>query len=93
MASATVRMVSKTRTVTETYEDKDGVVLELNHEEAVLLAALLGWKVVGGGSLRSVSTRIFSALAALGYSSYEKFGNDVNRAKEEMYGTVSIQGA
>lgn len=67
MAEVRRREVTKTRQVTETYTEVDGVVLELTEFEAVTLKALVG--AVGGASpYRDAMSDIYGKLAALGYT-------------------------
>lgn len=62
MATGEKRMVEKTRMVEEKYTEEDGVVLELNKDEAFVLCLLLN-RV--GGSRSGPRANLDSILAAL----------------------------
>jgi hypothetical protein len=66
MASATKRMVEKTRVVEEKYTEKDGVVLELDENEAFVLCLLLNRAGGSRSGPRGQLDRIRGALAKCG---------------------------
>lgn len=90
MAIAKAREVTKTRTVEESYSERDGVVLELTNDEAAYLVALIGWHVAGKGPVREMNSDIWSALRAAGFD-YLK--NDrVNEMRRIITGMVAVNG-
>lgn len=85
MADARRREVTKTRQITETYTEVDGVVLELTEFETVTLRALVG--AVGGASpYRDAMSGIYNKLAALGYTASKN--SQVSKAIEAVDGVV-----
>jgi len=91
MANAQERMVQKTRTVQESYTERDGITLELTDSEASFIAAVLGSKVVGDGPWRDVSSGIFDALSRHGYS---RVTNELTNTIRlyHMEGIVTLNG-
>lgn len=83
MATAKARMVIKTRQITETYEERDGVVLDLTKDEANMLAALLGFQT--GGANKDVMS-VYKALK----SQLNVYGTDVTRMMYKMTGMVRV---
>jgi hypothetical protein len=78
VATAKVREVVKTRMVEENYMTEDGVILELTHEEAALVAFVLGHKISGGGSeVRKLADGIWDKFGPLGYHFRGKHYKDV----------------
>lgn len=91
MAKARERMVEKTRTVQESYTERDGITLELSNSEASYLAAVLGSQVVGNGPWREVSSNIFHALSCNGYSRLDNELTNTIRLYH-MEGIVTLNG-
>lgn len=85
MAQVRCREVTKTRQVTETYTEVDGVVLELTEFEAATLRALVG-AVSGDSPYRYAMSDIYNKLAALGYTRSENA--QVSNAIEATEGSV-----
>lgn len=87
MASATKREVVKTRTVEEKYTATDGVILELTHEEAALLAFILGHRTTGSGRRgpRALADGIWSALGPFGYHFRGKHYKDVTLHEADLH--------
>lgn len=85
MATATKRQVEKVRMVEEKYTEFDGIVLELNKEEAALLTALIGHKV-GGASSHVMN--IYKALK----SHVPVYGTEVTEWDSKMSGFVTVRG-
>jgi hypothetical protein len=75
VANATVKTVEKIVTSTEV----DGVVLELTHDEARFLKALLGHTICGLGTARKLSANIYNALKDAGYSMDRSLGHHLFR--------------
>lgn len=83
MATAKARFVTKTRQVTETYEERDGVVLELTKDEANMLAALLGFQT--GGANKHVMS-VYKVLK----DQVHVYGVDVTAMMMKMNGMVQV---
>lgn len=82
MATSKTRTIEKTRMVEEQYTEADGVILELTHEEAVMLAYLVGHRICGSGSGRKPFNRIWDALKGSGYAGFGRYTGEVEKASK-----------
>lgn len=84
MAKATKREVEKVRMVEEKYTDIDGAVLELNHDELIILTALIGFQTSGGNKH---VMNIYRALK----DQINVYSHEVTGAVDKMSGMVRVE--